>query len=792
MKFPESWLRTIVNPLLSSSELANSLTMAGLEVETVEPVAPTFNRVVVAEVLSINKHVNADRLNICQVKIDKAANNEPLQIICGATNIHVGAKVPCALIGAQLPCMSIKQVSVRGVESFGMLCSAKELGIREETEGLLLLPSDAPTGADFREYYELDDKIFTLKLTPNRADCLGLSGVAREVAAISSSQLNLAEIKSVKCEIANTLTIQVDEPDACPLYCGRIIRKIRLDAPTPTWISRRLVRSGIHTVNTVVDITNYVMLETGQPMHAFNLAKIAGQFSGTIHVRFANLREKLQLLNGEDIALRSDMLLIADEINPLALAGIMGGNESKVEHGTIDLFLESAFFSPEVIAGKALRLGINSDSAHRFERGVDFAITHKALERATSLIQSICGGLAGPITEVKGKLPQRKPILLREKRVQRILGVDLDKSKITDLLQRLQFDFYIKKELFHVVPPTYRFDLVIEEDLIEEIARIYGYNNIPANLPHGSLKILPESETIRTPMQLRRILVARDYQEVINYAFVDTEWEESLVNNSTPVMLKNPISNQMNAMRSSLIGGLISNLQFNLNRKQNRVRLFEIGSCFEKTSKTYTQSDKLAGLCYGNIVTEQWGLPERNVDFYDAKADIEVLFWPKTIKFEVTPHPALHPSKSAQIRLNDNIVGWLGELHPRWQQKANLTKSVMLFEIDLGVLMRRAIPMAAKIPKFPSVRRDIAVIVADSVNAQSLLDSMYALNSPIISEIALFDVYRGKEMAHGKKSLAFRVLLQDTKKTLTESDIDLVISKLVKILKNKFEARLRN
>ena len=793
MKFPESWLRTLVNPPLSSSELAHSLTMAGLEVEAIESAAPKFNRVVVAKVMSIKKHPSTDRLNVCQVNVGKAINNnESLQIVCGAANIRVGVKVPCALIGAQLPFMNIKQARVRGVESFGMLCSTKELGIDEAAEGLLLLPSDAPTGEDFRDYYELDDKLFTLKVTPNRADCLGLTGVAREVAVISSAKLNPLEIKLVKSEINDALTVHVDEPDACPLYCGRVIRNMHLEVPTPTWITRRLERSGIRTINAVVDVTNYVMLETGQPMHAFNLAKITGALSGVVHVRYANSGEKLQLLNGENIALQSNMLLIADEVNPLALAGIMGGSESRVAQGATDLFLESAFFSPRVIAGKSLQLGINSDSAYRFERGVDFANTRSVMERATSLILDICGGHAGPITEVKGKLPQRNPILLRKERVQRILGINLNKNKMAELLQRLQFDFSINKEIFHVTPPTYRFDLVIEEDLIEEIARIYGYDHIPANLPRVSLNILPEPETVHTPMQLRRIFVARDYQEVINYAFVDASWEKNLANNTTPVMLKNPISSKMDVMRSSLIGGLISNLQFNLNRKQTRVRLFEIGSCFVRKNETYAQSEKLAGLCYGNIVAEQWDLSERNVDFYDAKADIEALFWPKIISFEATPHPALHPGKSAQIYLGEKIAGWLGELHPRWQQKADLPKSVVLFELDLDALMMRTIPTAGEIPKYPSIRRDIAVIVADSINAQSLLRGMQALNSPIISEISLFDVYRGKKMVSGKKSLAFRVLLQDTKKTLTDTEADLVITKLIKILENEFDAKLRN
>ena len=792
MKFPESWLRTLVNPPISTSELAHSLTMAGLEVETIEAAAPDFNKVVVAEILSINKHPGADRLNICQVNTGKSTNTKTLQIVCGAKNIFVGAKIPCALIGAHLPNLIIKQTKIRGAESFGMLCSAKELGISEEAEGLLLLPNDAPTGEDFRNYYELDDKLFTLKLTPNRADCLGLLGIAREVAAIFSVKTILPKTNLIKNKNSDTLTICIDEPDACPLYCGRIIRDISLDVPTPTWITRRLERSGIRPINAVVDVTNYVMLETGQPMHAFNLAKITDEFSGVIHIRYANKGEELLLLNGEKILLRPDMLLIADRVKPLALAGIMGGNESKVEYGTIDLFLESAFFMPQVIAGKHIQLGISSDSAHRFERGVDFAATRIAMERATGLLIDICGGYPGPITEVKQKLPQRKAIVLREKRVRRILGVDLKKAKIAEILQRLQFDFLVKNEEFHVTPPTYRFDLAIEEDLVEEIARIYGYHNISASLPNVSLNILPDPEATHTSMQLRRICVARDYQEVINYAFVDTQWEKDYSNNTSPVMLKNPISSQLSTMRSNLIGGLISNLQFNLNRKQTRVRIFEVGSCFLEKEGHYIQSEKLAGLCYGDIVTEQWGSPERNIDFYDAKSDVEALFWPEIINFEIAVHPALHPGKSSQILKGNKIAGWLGELHPHLQQKLELPKPVILFELDLGILAQRTLPKAEEIPKYPSVRRDIAVIVADTICAQSLIKAMNSVNSTIITEIALFDVYRGKGVDNGKKSLAFRVLLQDTKKTLTDEEADLVTKKLIKTLENKFEAKLRN
>jgi phenylalanyl-tRNA synthetase beta chain len=792
MKFSENWLRTFVNPPISSSDLAHALTMAGLEVETVEPVSPIFDNVVVAEVLSVKAHPNADNLKVCLVGASSVASSEPLQIVCGAVNVRAGMKVPCAIVGAQLGTIGIKRRTIRGVESFGMLCSARELGLADTTTGLLLLPGDAPTGTDFRSYYELEDNIFTLKLTPNRGDCLGVSGLAREVAAITSVNLNPLEIDPVQSQISETLRVCVDAPDACPLYCGRVIRGISLDVPTPQWITRRLERSGIRTINPVIDVTNYVMLESGQPLHAFNLARILDASAGTIHVRYARQGEKLLLLNSENLVLQPDMLLIADEAKPLALAGIMGGDDSGVEQGVTGLFLESAFFSPEVIAGKSFRLGFSSDSAYRFERGVDFDATRTALERATHLILDICGGSAAPITEVRGKLPQRDPIYLRLERVERVLGIELGEAEVAELLQRLQFDFSLANGVFCVMPPTYRFDLAIEEDLIEEVARIYGYDHIPASLPHAELGMLPKSEIVRTSSQFRQILTARDYQEVINYAFVDASWELEFADNKMPVELKNPLSNQMSVMRSSLLGGLLSNLQFNLNRKQTRVRLFEIGRCFFRQNGVYEESQKLAGLCYGDFTAEQWGEGDREVDFFDAKADIEALFSPALVNFKVATHAALHPGKSADIFLGDTIAGYVGELHPHWRQKFGLPSSTVLFEVNLELLMMRALPVTVEVPKFPPIRRDIAVVVSENITVGAMVDSIRAEHLPIISEISLFDVYRGKGVENGKKSLAFRVLLQDTEKTLTDAEADLVITKLVNILESRFDARLRS
>lgn len=788
MKFSENWLRSFVNPPHSSEELAHALTMAGIEVESIEPVAAVFDKVVVAEVLSVEKHPAADRLRICSVRTGKA-EEDVLQIVCGAPNVSVGVRVPCALIGATLPGFTIKKTKLRGIDSVGMLCSAKELGINDTADGLLLLSGDAPVGADFRDFYALDDNILTLSLTPNRADCLGVYGVAREVAAITAAELYLQQVNPVTSETEDTLAVNVIASDACPLYCDRIIRGINLNAMVPLWMTQRLERSGIRSINPIVDITNYMLLETGQPMHAFNLAKIAG----TIQVRYALPNEKIQLLNGNQIDLNSDMLLITDERKPLALAGIMGSLESGVTQGTTDIFLESAFFSPNVISGKSFYLGFSSDSAYRFERGVDFAATRDALERATYLIQTICGGKVGPINEIKHKLPQRSSVNVRIERIKRILGIDIGKQQISDCFKRLGFEFSVNENAFNVTPPTYRFDLAIEEDFVEELARIYGYDRIPIYFPRACMAMLPASEEKYSTKEIKRLLTARDYQEVINYAFVDASWEFDFVNNNKPIALQNPIASQMNVMRSTLIGGLISNLQFNLNRKQTRVRLFETGCCFIRDDENdCKQIERLAGLSYGDVVSEQWGIPARSVDFYDVKADVEALCRGKTTYFRKFSHPALHPGKSAQICIEEQSIGWLGELHPCWQKKYGLQKNTILFEINLDSLLPKSLPAAKEISKFPPARRDIAIIVDNDVSVHSLLVCMNAEKSAIISDISLFDIYRGKGMESSEKSLAFRVLLQDTEKTLTDEEADFAVTSLIEILKNKFGATLRN
>lgn len=784
MKFSENWLRAYVNPPLDSEELGHALTMAGLEVEALEGVAPPFDQVVVAEVKSVTKHPDADRLNVCEVDAGQGAW---LQIVCGAANVAAGVKVPCALVGAKLPQIGIKQAKVRGVESFGMLCSEQELGLAQQSSGLLLLPADAPVGQSIRDYLGLDDKLFTLKLTPNRSDCLSLAGIAREVAAVTGSTLTLPEKATVASAHSDTLPIKVEASAACPRYCGRIVRGVNARVATPEWMARRLARSGLRSISALVDITNYVLLELGQPMHAFDLNKLRGG----ITVRMAKAGERITLLNEQGASLQSDMLVIADEGRAVALAGIMGGADTAVDDDTSDVFLEAAFFDPDAIAGRARGLGIATDSSYRFERGVDFAATRDCLEYATRLVLDICGGAAGPLSEVVGELPRRLPIRLRADRVRKVLGLDLSAATVLDLLKRLHLEVKAEDEVFQVVPPSYRFDLSIEEDLIEEIARLHGYDHVPALAPRASLGLLPEPETRRGESLLRERLVMRDYQEVVTYSFVDAEWEADLgVGGAIP--LKNPIASQMGVMRTTLWGGLLDCLRFNLNRKQPRVRLFELGRIFVAGDAGFDQPLRLGGLAYGSVAPEQWGDKARGVDFFDIKGDLEGLLWPLgDIEFRRAVHPALHPGQSAEIVAGGCSVGWLGALHPQWVQKYELAQAPMLFEVDAGPLMARALPCYAEVAKFPPVRRDLAVIVDENVDAGAMLAVCRKEAPSLVTELAIFDLYQGKGIDSGKKSLAFRVLMQDTQKTLTDQEVDTVITHLTHVLSDRFGAKLR-
>lgn len=776
MQFSESWLRKLVNTSLSSDELSHLLTMAGLEVEEMAPVAPAFDKIVVAQVLSKDKHPDADRLNVLSVSIGQG---EPLTIVCGAQNVSVGMKAPCALVGAKLPGIEIKQAKVRGVASFGMMCSAKELGLAEESSGLLELSADATVGQSVRQHLDLDDHLITLKLTPNRSDCLSLYGIAREVSALTGAGLASLPTISFAQTSVKKIAVKVAAPEACPRYVARAITGVNAKAGTPAWMIQRLERCGLRSISPIVDVTNYVLLEMGQPLHAFDLAKL----NGGIEVRFARAGEQLQVLNQQNVELQSDMLVIADDKRVVALAGVMGGADSAVDDETTDILLESAFFAPSAIVGKSRRLGFGSDSSYRFERGVDFSSTQTALDRTTQLILDICGGEAGATTEVLGVLPARKPVNLRPARVQRVLGVALDANEIAKILTSLGMKVERQNgDEFSVTPPSYRFDIAIEEDLIEEIARVYGYDKIEPIPPQSTMRILPQSETQRPLPKLRQALVLRDYQESINYAFVEEAWERDLCGNTSPIALKNPIASQMSVMRSSLLGGLLAALRTNLARQQARVRLFELGGCFAAECGSYVQHERVAGLAYGNVLSEQWGGAARIVDFFDVKGDVEALFAPRKLSFEAESHPASHPGRSARILLDSRAIGWIGELHPQWQQQYGLPLSVVWFEVEQASLLQVGLPKAVEVSRFPLVRRDIAVLVDESVTAQSLLKAMQAEYAPNVVELALFDLYRGKGVVEGKKSLAFRVLMQDTQKTLTDIEVEQSMLRLVAVL----------
>lgn len=792
MKFSESWLRTFVNPDMERSALSHLLTMAGLEVEELDPVAPAFTGVLVAQVLSVEKHPDADRLNVCQVDVGDGTTR---QIVCGAPNVAAGLKVPCALPGAELPGnFKIKLAKVRGIESGGMLCSAKELGIAEEANGLLILPEDAPVGQSIRDYLLLDDYCFTLKLTPNRADCLSLQGIAREVAAIAAAPLSLPNITPVTVSTSAQRGVVLDAPDGCARYCGRVLTGINAAAATPDWMRQRLERSGIRSISAVVDITNYVMLELGQPLHAFDNDKL----SGDIHVRWAQAGDSLQLLNEQTITPAADVLLIADTGAPLALAGIMGGAASGVTLNTSNVFLESAFFAPKAIAGRARRYNFSSDASHRFERGVDFVGTLAALERASELILAICGGAAGRVTEAvaQADLPQRTPVRLRRERAVKVLGFAFSTADIAAIFTRLGLSFSEADGVFLVTPPSYRFDIQIEEDLIEEIARIHGYDNIPAIAPQAALSMLPQTEKQRPVQALRLALAAAGYQEVINFAFVEAAWEQDFANNPDPIRLANPIASQLAVMRSTLLSGLVANLQTNLKRKQSQVRLFELGRCFTKTTSGtpvagYHQPWVLSGLVYGTALPEQWGDAGRKVDYFDVKGDLENLFAPLAASFVRTQHPALHPGRSSAIYLNGELVGVLGELHPEWCQKYDLPNPPVVFELQLAALGQANVPAYQEVSRFPAVVRDLAIVLEQNIALADVMAGMHQARSTLVQELSLFDVYVGKGIPENKKSLAFRVVLQDTQRTLQDAEVDAAVQQLIQYLEQNFDAKLR-
>jgi phenylalanyl-tRNA synthetase beta chain len=797
MQFSENWLRTFVNPPLDSGALGHLMTMAGLEVEEAHPVAPPFRGVVVARIIEADKHPNADKLKLCKVDI---GTGEPVQIVCGAPNAAVGMKVPCAKVGAVLPGdFAIKAAKLRGVESFGMLCSARELGLSEDQDGLLALEEDAPVGMDIREWLALDDTCFVIKLTPNRADCLSLTGVAREVAALTGVPLVPAPLLLVPPVSDARRDIVLDAPEQCPRYCGRVISEVNAKAPTPGWMKDRLKRSGLRPIHALVDITNYVMLELGQPLHAFDNAHL----SGAIHVRLPRPGEEFRLLNEQIVKPTPDTLLIADETRALALAGIMGGEETGVTLDTTEIFLESAFFAPEAITGRARAYGFTSDASHRFERGVDFQLQRPTIERATQLILDICGGIPGPVEEARSDehLPLREEVALRPARARQVLGIDLNTEIMRDLLEREHLTVRNLAVELRVTPPAFRFDIETEEDLIEEIARLYGYDNIPSPAPRGNLAMLANTESARTQWDVCHFLAGRGFQEVVNFSFVDSAWERDFCANGAPIRLANPIASQMDVMRSSLIPGLVSNLAANRKRQQNRVRVFELGRCFTRQERGeatgeaevpgFHQPRRLAALAAGTTSPEQWGESARTVDFFDLKGDLEALFAPRTLTFVPVSVPTLHPGRAASVFLDGCNIGVIGELHPVWTQRLELGAAPVVFEIELDAALSALCPSNREISRMPTVLRDLALVVSVDVPAERVLSALREAAPVTVREILLFDVYQGKGVEFGCKSLAFRISMQDTQRTLEDAEVDEVISGLLRHAERTVGGRLR-
>jgi phenylalanyl-tRNA synthetase beta chain len=780
MKFSESWLRQFVNPALSSEALGELLTMAGLEVEERGPVAPPFNNVVVGHVLSVTKHPDADRLNVCEVDAGEGA---PRQIVCGASNVAVGLKVPCALPGAVLPGdFKIKEAKVRGVPSAGMLCAAVELGMAKESDGLMILPADTEPGTPLRALLGLDDICLELKLTPNRPDCLGLLGLAREVSALTDTPFKGPEIRPVAATHEASLPVTIEATDLCGRFTGRVIKGVNAKAQTPVWMVQRLERSGLRSISALVDISNYVMLELNRPNHVFDL----GAVTGPLTVRWANNEESLTLLGGNDVMLDNRYGVIADANGAISLAGIMGGERTACTDNTTNVFVEAAYWLPSAIQGRSRWLTLSTDAGHRFERGVDFADTVNGIERMTQLILDICGGEPGPVVDQITALPERKPVKARFARIRKLLGVAPTNAEIEAIFQRLGFQPERTEDGVIVVPPSWRHDLTIEEDLIEEVARVIGYDHIPAKPPVGPMNMLGQTEILRPLRALRDTLVERAYQEVINLAFTPAAWEHDFAANATPVELANPIASHLSVMRSTLIGGLINTLINNQRRRQSRVRVFETGRVFERNSALgnaqvdgYRQLLRLAGLACGSAAPEQWSLPSRNADFFDMKADVEALSPLQPLRFEAALHPAFHPGRSAQITRDGLAIGWLGELHPRWVQKYELESAPVLFELDIDSLTPAVLPVYAPVSAFQAVIRDLAVLVDAKTPVQDLMDALWSKAPDVLRAVTLFDQYQGKGVPEGSKSLAFRFMLQDTQATLEDQKVEAVMAHLL-------------
>ncbi|AUJ81955.1 phenylalanine--tRNA ligase subunit beta [Enterobacter cancerogenus] len=795
MKFSELWLREWVNTTLDSEALSNQITMAGLEVDGVEPVSGAFTGVVVGEVMECGQHPNADKLRVTKVNV---GGDRLLDIVCGAPNCRKGLKVAVATVGAVLPGdFKIKAAKLRGEPSEGMLCSFSELGISDDHNGIIELPLDAPIGTDIREYLKLDDNTIEISVTPNRADCLGIIGVARDVAVLNQTELNAPEIVPVEATISDTLPIQVEAVDACPRYLGRVVKGINVKAATPLWMKEKLRRCGIRSIDAVVDVTNYVLLELGQPMHAFDKDRI----EGGIVVRMAKEGESLVLLDGSEAKLNADTLVIADHNKALAMGGIFGGEHSGVNDETQNVLLECAFFSPLSITGRARRHGLHTDASHRYERGVDPALQYKAMERATRLLIDICGGEAGPVIDVTNDatLPKRATITLRRSKLDRLIGHHVADAQVSDILRRLGCDVTEGQDEWHAVAPSWRFDMEIEEDLVEEVARVYGYNNIPDEPVQAGLVMGSHREADLSLKRVKTMLNDKGYQEVITYSFVDPKLQQLIHPGQEALILPSPISSEMSAMRLSLWTGLLGTIVYNQNRQQNRVRIFESGLRFVPDTQAnlgIRQDLMLAGAITGNRVEEHWDLAKGTVDFYDMKGDLEAILdltgKLSEIEFRAEAIPALHPGQSAAIYLDGKRVGFIGVVHPELERKFDLNGRTIVFELEWNPVADRVIPQAQDISRFPANRRDIAVVVAENVPAADILAECKKVGVNQVVGVNLFDVYRGKGVAEGFKSLAISLILQDTSRTLEEEEIAATVAKCVEALKERFQASLRD
>lgn len=790
MQVSEQWLREWVSLSISTSELVAQLTMAGLEVDAIQAAAGAFNNVVVGEIISAEPHPDAAKLRVCSVN----SGSETLQIVCGAANARPGIRIPLAKIGATLPNgMEIKQAKLRGVDSFGMLCAAEELGLAESSEGLLELPLDAPIGQSLREYMKLNDQSILIDLTPNRSDCLSVKGLAREIGVLNRTEVKPLKIEAVAAKIADSFPVELFSAESCPNYIGRVIRNVKAGV-TPLWMAEKLRRSGLRCIDPIVDVTNYILLELGQPMHAFDLNKL----NGGIKVRKANAGEKLELLNGQTVELDTDTLVIADHNGPLAMAGIMGGQPSAVSSTTSDIFLESAFFSPTAITGRARRYGLHTDSSHRFERGVDYQLQVQAIERATQLLLEIVGGEPGPVVQATSAndLPVAQPIALRLEKISRLLGFNIAKEEIGSILSLLGMSLHENDNGWQVTAPSYRFDISIEEDLIEEIARVYGYNNLPTHAPARPIELLKTTEINQHETILKRVLVDRDYQEAVTYTFVDQATVNAFNEGIEPLALINPITADMSVMRTSLLQGLAKTALYNLNRQQTRVRIFETGLRFVPKDGQLTQDKMIAALITGSLLPQNWSETNRAVDFFDLKGDLEALLATTGALDEYRfvaeqNHPSFHPGQCARVVRSEQTVGFIGALHPSAQKSLGFDQTVYAFELQYDLVKAGRLPKFSEISRFPEVTRDLAILIEQSINAESVLGCIRDVGTELLRNVVIFDVYTGKGVEAGKKSVAVRLTFQHDNQTLQDNDVNATIDHVLSLLKQRFNAALR-